>query len=186
MAMRFVLQERRGDRDPETVHAPGLGVWQKSAAGVKWFVYRQRVTALAEGSDYRARVQFRWYDPAGRVVREAVRASRVCRQPGDLANLRVTRIRAHRLAGSPGVTRYALKVVNRGDATAPSGAVELSVDGAKVDTAIVGGLEPGEGRVAFVNGPDCAGSVRAEADPADSVIESDESDNGLALRCPLR
>ena len=186
MWMRFGLQERLGDRDFERVRTPGLGGWRKSMPGVKRFVHRQEVLALAEGSEYRARVQFRWYGAGGEVVRAAVRRSAICRQPGDLANLQVARIGARPITTSPGVARYALKVVNRGGAVAPGVHVRLAVDGAKVDTVTVGTLEAGESRVVFVNGPECGGTARAEADPADTVVESDESDNVLANRCPLR
>ena len=185
MWMRFGLQERLGDRSFQKVRAPGLGAWRKSMTGVKRFVHRQEVLALAEGSEYRARVQFRWVDGGGQVVQHAVRRSGVCRQPGDLANLQVARIGARRMVASPGVARYAVKVVNRGAAAAPDVQVRLAVDRANVDTAAVGTLEPGEGRVVFVNGPECGRRVRADADPADTVVESDESDNALAIRCPL-
>jgi hypothetical protein len=185
MAMRFGLQERLGDRAFQKVRAPGLGVWQKSLKGVKRFVHRQEVVGLAGGAAYRTRVTFRWYDAAGKVLRQEIRRSGVCRQPGKLANLRVARIGARRMGPSQGVAQYALKVVNRGDAPAPGVTVLLSVDRARVDTATVGALAPGEAKVVFVNGPECGGPVRAEADPADGVVESDESDNALAVPCPL-
>ncbi len=87
---------------------------------------------------------------------------------------------------SPEVATYAVKVVNRGGATASGVNLRLVVDGAGVDTVTVGGLEPGEDRVVFVNGPACMDSALAEADPADSVFESVESDNVLRSPCPLR
>jgi subtilase family serine protease len=37
-------------------------------------------------------------------------------------------------------------VVNRGSAAAPGAEVSLAVDGAAVDTVLVGSLEPGEAR----------------------------------------
>jgi hypothetical protein len=87
MGMRFELQERVAHRDFERVRAPGLSVWRKSMSGVKRFVHRQEVLALAEGSEYRARVRFRWYDADGNAVKQAVRRSASCRQEGDLPNL---------------------------------------------------------------------------------------------------
>jgi hypothetical protein len=186
MWMRFALQERLGDRAFAKVRTPGLGVWRKSRPGVLRFVYRQRVLALAEGSDYRARVQFRWYDPEGDLIEKAVRRSPSCRQSGDLPNLLVSQIRAQAVAGSRGVQRYELRVVNRGSAATPGADVALAVDGAAVDTLAVGSLEPGEARQIFLNGPACKRSARAEADPGDTVIESSESDNALRSRCPLR
>jgi hypothetical protein len=157
MWMRFGLRERLGDRPAAPVRVPGLGVWRKSRPGVPRFVHRQQVLELAEGSEYRARVHFRWYDADGNVVEKAVRRSATCRQGGDLPNLVVKRIRAQPVAGSPGLERYE-----------------------------VGSLEPGQGRKVFVNGPTCGRAVRAEADPEDALIESSESDNRLRSRCPLR
>lgn len=87
MGMRFELQERVAHPDFERVPAPGLSVWRKSMPGVKRFVHRQEVLALAEGSEYRARVHFRWYDADGNAVKQAVRRSPSCRQEGDLPNL---------------------------------------------------------------------------------------------------
>lgn len=186
MWMRFGLRERLGDRPAAPVRVPGLGVWRKSRPGVPRFVHRQQVLELAEGSEYRARVHFRWYDADGNVVEKAVRRSATCRQGGDLPNLVVKRIRAQPVAGSPGLERYEVRVVNRGRAAATGADVSLAVDGASVDTVAVGSLEPGQGRKVFVNGPTCGRAVRAEADPEDALIESSESDNRLRSRCPLR
>ncbi len=186
MWMRFALQERQGGGIFEMVRAPGLNVWRKSMSGVKRFVHTQEVLALAEGSEYRARVRFRWYGPGGELVREAARRSGTCSQAGELANLRVAKIGAHPTPASPGVFTYAVQVINRGGATAPGANVGLAVDGAGVDTVTVGSLEPDEERVALLNGPACIDSVRAEVDPAGTVTESSESDNVLSSRCPLK
>jgi hypothetical protein len=184
MGMRFLLRERWGDREFKRVRAKGLGVWHRSRPGVRRFVHRQEVLELAEGSDYRVRVQFRWYDAKGKLVRRGSRRSASCHQEGDLANLVVTYVDGEPVSGSPGVTRYVVRVVNRGSALADGVRVGLAVDGAKVDTVVVGALEPGEARSSFVNGPRCTGSVRAEADPADTVVEGSESDNVFAAPCP--
>ena len=185
MAMRFGLQERLGDRDFKKVRAPGLSVWRKSRSGVKRFVHRQEVLALAEGAEYRARVRFRWYDADGNVVKRAVRRSASCRQGGDLPNLVTESIGAGPLVGPSGAQQYRVWVVNRGSAAAPGAEVSLAVDGAAVDTILVGSLEPGEARQVPANGPTCRDSARAAVDPADTVTESSESDNVLSSRCPL-
>jgi len=78
-----------------------------------------------------------------------------------------------------------VRVVNRGRAAVDGADLALAVDAAALDTVAVGALEPGETRQVSVNGPACKGWARAEADPADSVIESSESDNVLRSRCPL-
>jgi hypothetical protein len=89
MAMRFSLLERAEDGSYEPVEAPGLGRWRRSKPDVGAFGYRQRVRNLTEGSIYRARVQFRWYDAEGDVLRRARRVSGPCSQAGPLPNLRV-------------------------------------------------------------------------------------------------
>ena len=185
MRMRFGLQERLGDRPFARTRVPGLSAWRKSRPGVLRFVHRQNVLGLAEGSEYRARVRFRWYDADGTLVKATVRRSPSCRQDGELPNLVVKRIRARPVAGPPGVQRYEVRVVNRGGAAVAGADLAVAVDAAALDTVAVGSLEPGEARQVSVNGPACKGSVRAEADPADTVIESSESDNVLRSRCPL-
>jgi len=186
MWMRFDLQERAGDRPFARVRIPGLGMWRKSRPDVPRFVHRQRVLELAEGSEYRGRVRFRWLDSASKVVKATVRRSASCRMGGQLPNLVVEQIRAKPATGSAGAQRYEVRVVNRGRAAVTAADVSLDLDGAAVDTVAVGALEPGEMRHLFVNGPACRGAARAEADPADTVIESSESDNVLKLRCPLQ
>ena len=184
MWMRFTLEERVGDGEFAQVRPPGLEVWRKSRPGVQRFAYRQEVRALAEGSTYRVRVQFRWYDRRGRLVRRAARRSRNCRQPGTLANLRAGRIVAVPLKGSPNITRYAVQVANRGRAPAPDVEVSLAVDGGAVDIAPVGLLVPGEVRRVFVNGPACTTAIEARVDPRDLVRESSEDDNTRNVPCP--
>lgn len=186
MWMRFRLAERVGDREFGSARAPGLGVWRKSRPDVRRFVHRQEVLELAESADYRARVQFRWYDAEGELVKRAVRRSGVCRQGGELPNLVVRRIRVARVGGSPAIHRYVLIVANAGGAAAEATETSLAVDGVAVDKVPVGPLEPGERRRIYVNGPACALSVRARADPSDSVMESSEYDNVLRARCSPR
>lgn len=186
MWMRFGLQERLGDRPFLRVRPPGLGVWRKSRPGVAAFAYRQEVRELQAGSEYRARVRFRWYDAQGDLVRQAVRRSASCREGGQLPNLAVKRIRAEPVTESPGLQRYAIRVVNRGSGATEGADVSLDVDGAAVDTVAVGALAPGQSRDVFVNGPACRFGVRAHADPSDVVVESAESDNVLRRRCSPR
>lgn len=183
MWMRFTLEERVGDGEFAQVPAPGLEVWRKSRPGVERFVYRQEVLALAEGSIYRVRVHFRWYDGEGRLIRREARRSRKCRQPGMLANLRVGRIMAVPLRGSPNIARYAVQVANRGRGPAEGVEVSLAVDGGAVDVAPVGALAPGEVRRVFVNGPACTTSIEGRVDPRDLVRESSEDDNTHNVPC---
>ncbi len=180
MWIRLKLQERRGRRY-RTVAAPDMGVWRKSRPGVARFVIRQRVLGLAEGATYRVVVHFRWYAEDGTVLKRARRLSPGCRQAGALPNLRVSRIGGRQVSGG---FRYAVDVVNRGKAAAGPSTVRLSVDGDVVDTPAVAGLAPGETRRIFVNGPACAASVSATADPDDLVREVSEVDNTRSSGCP--
>ena len=183
MWMRFTLQERAPGSDFETVRAPGLGVWRKSRRGVAGFAHRQRVVELAQGSRYRTIVSFRWYGADGSRLRSARRRSAECRQ-GPVPNLRVTSIDGKRVNGSPGTVRYVIRVTNAGRAPASGVAVALAVDGATIDTPVVGDLAPGRTRRAVVNGPACRSSVEATADPSGTVRESSEADNILTVACP--
>jgi hypothetical protein len=180
MWIKFKLQERAGGGRFRAVVAPGLGVWRKSRSGVRRFSVRQRVLALAEGAAYRVAVQFRWYDADGRLLRRAQRLSPACKQ-GSLPNLRVTRVGGRLVNGT---VRYAVDVVNRGRTASTPTTLALSVDGAVVDTPVLGALAAGETRRMFVNGPACTGSVTARVDPGDVVAEANERDNSRTVACP--
>ncbi len=69
MSMRFTLLQRDPGERFRRVRAPGLCRWQRSRYGVRRFAHRQRVRGLADGSDYRMRVDFRWYGGDGDVIR---------------------------------------------------------------------------------------------------------------------
>ena len=185
MWMRFKLQERVGQGTYRTIKAPGIGIWRKSLPGVKRFAYRQRVLALAEGSSYRVIVSFRWYDASAKVIKHMRRRSPACKQPGLLANLRVTRIGGGRpVTGVPGQYRYAVTIINRGRVAAETFGLKLAVDGAAVDTRLVNALAPGESRRVMLTGPACMDNLTAVADPEDVVREVTEQDNELTVPCP--
>lgn len=185
MAMRFSLQERVGDGRFRTVKARGLAAWRKSYQGVRRFSHRQRVLALAEGSDYRVVVSFRWYAGDGQLIRRTRRRSKPCAQPGALPNLSVLRIGGRPLLlGIPGSHAYTVEVANRGSAAAPRFRVSLAADGGIVDTQSVPALARGEVRRLSFAGPACERSLTARVDPEDAVRESSEKDNFLVARCP--
>lgn len=183
MSVRLTLEESVAGGRYRTAAAPGLGVWRKSRAGVRAFAYRQRVKALAEGSAYRVRVQYRWHKRDGSVFKTAQRRSKACRQTDPLPNLRVQRI-GGRAADAPNEVRYGISVINRGAAPAPATRVLLWVDGVVAGRAAVPPLAAGQvGRV-FVTGPKCSTGVGAQADTDLAVRESDETDNVRAAACP--
>ena len=101
MSVKLTLEESVAGARYRTISAPGLGVWRKSRRGVRAFAYRQRVKALAEGSAYRVKVQYRWHRGDGSVLKTSQRRSRACRQTDPLPNLRVQRI-GGRAADAPG------------------------------------------------------------------------------------
>jgi hypothetical protein len=185
MRMRFTVLERVGDDDFEPVRAPALWRWRKSRPGVRVFGFRQRLRGLMAGADYRARVDFRWLDGDGDVIRRARRRSGLCRQYGPLPNLRVESLRAGQTA-TPGTSRYVVRVSNSGRRTARQVPVALSVDGASLDRRLVASVAPGEDvPVAFV-GPSCEGDdspVEATVDPDDAIRESREGDNRREAAC---
>jgi hypothetical protein len=179
MGMRFTLFERlvpqRTYVDVDTV---GLGVWRNSLPGVQRFTYRQAVRALSEAAAYRMSVEFRWYDADGEVVREVLRRSRRCRQPGRLPNLKVEDIRI-RTDGS-----YAVLVANTGKDVAVRPSVLLFVDDEDAGAVTAGTLGPGKQRWlrGYTSHP-CVGHASAVADPMGRLRESAEDDNGRTASC---
>jgi hypothetical protein len=182
MAMRFTLLQHAEHEPFAPVHAPGLGRWRKSKHAVRGFGYRQRVRGLADGSLYRMQVDFRWYDEEGAVIRRTRRRSRTCNQVGPLPNLRVKIIDS---APTPiaGVSRYEVRVANRGAAAAQMVDVAFEVDSSAVDTQTVAALDPDQTQVLTFRGPACENGVKATVDPGGTVRETDEHDNVQALSC---
>jgi hypothetical protein len=182
MRMRFTLLERFGDERRHVVAFPELRVWHTSRGGIRDFRYKQTVTGLQGGGQYRMRVDFRWYDADGNLLRRARRNSGTCRQPGELANLRPGFPSAG--PGPEGTVNYTVPVWNRGKATAKDVAVELSVDGAVTDVDQIGEIPAGARREVHFTGPACKGGVRVVVDPDDTVKERRERDNVRKAACP--
>ena len=182
MAMRFALLERLPGQAYQRVDAPGLARWRHSRHGKALFSYRQRVRGLMENGAYRALLAFRWYDARGKLVREERRRSGACDQVGPRPNLRA-RIVGAEPGATAGVTRYSVRVANRGALPAAAVDVRLSVDGAEAGTAAVPALTPGSSTVVTIRGPRCQRTVDAVADPADAIEESDEADNVHSVSC---
>jgi hypothetical protein len=182
MLMRFTLLERFGDAKLHAVKAPELRVWRPSKKGVKEFRFRQTVTSLQGGGEYRMRVDFRWLDGDGKPIRKSRALSPVCNQPGDLPNLRIGDISA--LPGPGGTSVYLVPVQNNGQVKTGDFAVELFVDGAAADVGHVESLAPGETSEVRFTGPACRVALRAVADTGDSVKERFESDNTRRVPCP--
>jgi hypothetical protein len=178
MWMRFTLLERvLPGLQFQPLSVPGLAQWHKSRPGVQRFAFRQRVRALAEAAIYKVDVEFRWYDAQGHLVRETLKRSRRCRQPGALPNLTVHRV------GRRSNGQYFVRVRNRGRDVATGAAVQLFIDGQDAGTVALPDIAPDLIRGVTFTGPDCQGSVQAVVDPAASVRESIEDDNALTIPC---
>jgi CARDB len=182
MAMRFTLQERLGSPGFRGVSLPDLRPWRRSKQGVHNFIYTQRVTALRDGGAYRMRVQFRWYDANGGVLRSSVARSAVCRQPVPLPDLSVTSI-SPAAGPTPDQRTYSVSVTNDGAGEARDVSVTLKVDGTMVDSTTIDLLPANTSGVVQIVGPACAFAVRAIADSDRSIPESDETDNALTVPC---
>ena len=184
MQMRFTLIER-SSTGSSPVRSPALARWRRSRTGVKRFGYAQTVSGLRAGSSYAMAVDYRWIGASGRAIRSARRTSADCRQDGDLANLSVAGITSEP-GSAAGTEQYEVEVINRGTRTAEEFRVDLFVDSALADTALIHELEPGETTTVTISGPSCLARVRAVADRGDAVRETTEDDNVLRAPCPAR
>ena len=183
MGMRFTLLERMGEGAPlKPRRVPGLGRWRKSRPGRRAFGVRQRVRNLVEGSAYRMRVSFRWYDADGEVIKRTRRRSRVCRQFGLRPNLQVKLLNAER-TDVPNVLRYFVSVSNVGKAAAHDAPVRLAVDGRNAGVKTVHLLRRAETKTLSLRGPVCDGRADAQADPDNVIAESAETDNSDSRAC---
>lgn len=183
LAVRWTLQQRDG-KLWRRVPVPGWERWEKAEPGARGFVYRKRIERLVAPASYRARVQFRWTDADGEVLRRAVRTSPACRQPDARPDLEVASLDVADLGD--GTARYAVVVRNAGggDAVDPF-ATALSVAGAEQVWRTLPDLEAdGTATLTWV-APVCApgGRVVVEVDPADAIDEADEDDDVVTRRC---
>jgi hypothetical protein len=183
MGMRFTLLEQTGEgASLQPRRVPGLGRWRKSRPGRRAFGVRQRVRNLVEGSAYRMRVSFRWYDADGAIVKRTRRRSGFCRQYGPRPNLQVKLFDSER-TDVPGELRYFVTVSNTGKAAAHDAAIRLEVDGSEAATKNVHLLGRAETKTVTLRGPACTARVEAQADPANLIPEWSETDNSDSRAC---
>jgi CARDB len=184
MAMRFTLLERLGQglAGFKPVPLSDLKPWRTSKPGARTFIYTQRVTALRDDGSYRMRVQFRWYGAKKKVLRTTTLRSRSCRQPAPLPNLTITSITSTP-AAMPGYRIYSTTVGNSGRGDARNVPVALKVDGSVVGSSRIDLLPGEESSVVQIQGPACAFTVRAVADPDHVIPETSDSDNALTVPC---
>jgi hypothetical protein len=182
MAMRFTLLERKGTEGFLPVPAPKLGRWHRSRVDVGGFGYKQIVRNLAEGSVYSMRVDYRWYDDDGEVVKRARKRSPSCPTPTALPNLRV-RLVGVKDTWDEDTDRFFVKVMNLGPALAKNVSVSLSVDGVTGGSATVPLLYAKGSRVVSIRAPECEAYLEAVADPDELIAETSELDNTHQLAC---
>lgn len=184
MAMHFTLLERLGGNLArfKPVSLLELKPWRRSKLNARAFIYTQRVTALRDGGAYRMRVQFRWYGDHRTLLRSATVRSRACRQPVPLPDLTITSIGSTPALVS-GQRLYSITLANHGYGDARDVPVELKVDGWAAGISRVDLLPARESSVVQIQGPQCAFTVRAVADPDRVVPETDDSDNSLTVPC---
>lgn len=183
LAMRFELEQRRGG-SWRPVPVPGSSRWERSEPGAAGFVFDKRVERLAEGVTYRMTVYFRWSASDGTVLKRATRRSGVCRQRDLRPDLTVTGITIEALPS--GRAHYVVQVLNGGlSALFGTLRVGMVVDGLALTPQPFSGLGIGMIVEVAFEGPTChpGGTVRAVADPEDSLEEPGETDNALVLRC---
>jgi hypothetical protein len=182
MAMRFHLLERTTSAEPaHAVKVPSLLPWRKSRSGVKQFSYSQTVKGLSSGVTYSSRVQYRWYNANGKVIRRAELESGTCVQDGELPNLVLGSVRSAP-GSTDGTAVYTVQVGNTGQGAVQAFTVTLIADGAHIDTRTLDGLKAGEFTTVKFTGPFCT-RLRAEVDRGKTVPETVEEDNSLRARC---
>jgi hypothetical protein len=184
MMMRFTLLQRFGDSKLVKVDLPLLRAWRQSTPGVRVFGYSQTVTGLIAGGDYRAKIEFRWLDKKGNLLRKSASQTGVCHEKGDLANLTLGADITSSAGPVADTSIYKLTVTNIGKIAATDVAVELFVDGAATDIQHIASLAPGESRQVSFRGPVCRKRLRAVVDPNDAIHEQSELDNEQISGCP--
>jgi len=182
MRMRFTLLERaEGETHYTRVRVPGLSRWRKSSQGMRPFGFSQKVRGLDDGSAYRMRVRYRWYDQDNALLRASQRTSRVCRMYAPRPNLQVQILDASRYGST---WRYRVRVVNAGEAAADGVPVQLWLDGAVAYRQTIQHLDPGEAQRRGFYGPACGHRYTAVVDPDGAISESNETDNTATAACP--
>jgi hypothetical protein len=185
MRVRFTLLERLPtDSALHPATAPGLNVWQKSTPGIGLFRYSQEVANLPAPGDFRALVDFRWYNAHHAVIRRSHRLTPICRMPDERPHLRVGAIT--RTPGSqPQTTQYDVTIRNDGLGPAQNVAVLLTIDGAAQPEQTIAELAPASTQTLTFNGPQCGptGSLSVTLDPAASVDQTTRMDDMKTVGC---
>jgi hypothetical protein len=184
MQMRFTLQARMPEAAWARVSAPGFGGWITAPRGLTRYLYDKTVDDLLAPAGYRAVVDFRWRDAAGRVIHSTRRTSRTCHQPDPRPNLTAGALSVQPAAAA-GRRRYVAMLVNTGRGDAGPFEVDFTREGTLLGSLQIGGLDAGAHRQVALAAPACAPGeqIAVVVDATHEVDESDESDNVLSVVC---
>jgi CARDB len=178
MQMRFTLQASTPDAPKwRKVALPDFSGWIGAPVNVGKYTYDKTVQDLLPGANYRAVVDFRWRNRAGRTIRTERAISPVCKQPDARPDLVVRNVRIE--DGS-----YVGVVFNRGRSSAGPFAVDFQLDGASVGTVEVTGLAS-QTPITVMTPAKCAPGTPLDvvADPRAQVDEADEENNSFSTTC---
>lgn len=199
LALRISLYQRPISAGRWTLRAdvPGLGSWTTpsdptiGSRPADVFKYRQAVGRLVVPFAYRFRVEFRWSDGAGKVVRRSRAVTASCREPDLRPDLTIDRVDVTPLLRASDHARYAVTIRNAGRSSARGVTVAAAFPSrptfAPVTVAAPGRLLAGASTVVTFSGPTCSvvpAPPSFTVDPANTIEESDEGDNALAAVCP--
>lgn len=187
MEMRFELFQRSAPKAPWTQLAgvDSFDEWDISDPGVSGFIVTKKLTSLAPGSAYRARISYRWRDAAGKVRRLKKKVTGSCTQPGTLPDLTLESPLIT-LAGRADAVLYKVTVRNVGlGGTGIPFAVSLNVNGTTQPPQIVGPLAAGAHTEVAFTAPRCqpGTAVIFTADAQSQVAEGNEQGNVLQRTC---
>jgi hypothetical protein len=185
MQMRFTLQARTPDQSAwAKVAAPGFGAWITAPRGLGRYLYDKTVSGLLAPAGYRAVVDFRWRNAAGKVIKSARDTSSTCRQPDPRPNLSAGALTVTP-AAQPGRRRYVATLVNSGRGDAGPFEVDITREGALLGAVQVSGLAAGADRQIALAAPACTPGeqIAVVVDATHEVDESDEDDNVLSVTC---
>lgn len=191
LALRVELYQRPIGGGAWTLRAdvPGLGEWTSPSdpsIGTRpndVYKYRQAVGRLVVPYAYRFRVDFRWSDAAGRVVREETASTRPCREPDLRPDVTITAIDVGETTDEA-TSRYTVTVRNVGRSSASQVGVAATF---AARTRTVRRLLPGESSEVTFLGPVCVAGEPGPtffADPTNAIDEARETNNSLFATCP--
>src|SRR3954452_14353817 len=146
MQMRFTLQARTPDQAGwARVAAPGFGTWITVPRGYGRYVYDKTVDGLLAPASYRAVVDFRWRDGAGKVIKTGRNTRRTCRHPDKRPNLSAGMLEVQP-AAQPGRRRYVATLVNSGRGAAGPFEVDITREGMLLGAMPISSLAAGAHR----------------------------------------